>query len=208
MWVVDGISSIWNFCQISSCEILAPQKSYFFRCFLPFFCKSPQNLKMQQVLPKTSRSSYILGIVQFDCNTLANTTQFCNSSPNSIWQISLANLQSKSRLLRLRHRLFEMALGDPQICIFYLTKSVNMFYLSCRTYIHIYLSIYLSFCLSINLSICLSIHPVHPVHPVYPIYPVYLSICVSIYRSFYRSIVYRSIDLSIYRSNPILSNLI
>ena len=197
MWVVDGISSIWNFCQISSCEILAPQKSYFFRCFLPFFCKSPQNLKMQQVLPKTSRSSYILGIVQFDCNTLANTTQFCNSSPNSIWQISLANLQSKSRLLRLRHRLFEMALGDPQICIFYLTKSVNMFYLSCRTYIHIYLSIYLS----VYLSIYLSIYPSGPSCPSCLSYLsclfVYLCIDLSVFLSIYRLSIYRSIYLSI-----------
>ena len=70
----------------------------------------------------------------------------------------------------------------------------------------IFLSIYLSFCLSINLSICLSIHPVHPVHPVYPIYPVFLYL--SVFLSIYRLSIYRSIDLSIYLSNPILSNLI
>ena len=52
MGLVDGISSIWKLCQISSCEILGSQKSYFFRCFLPFFSKPTQNLKLQQCPPE------------------------------------------------------------------------------------------------------------------------------------------------------------
>ena len=73
-------------------------------------------------------------IVQFDCKTLANTTKFGNSSPDSIWQILQANLQSKSNLERLRQLLFEMAPGDPWIGNFYLKKSLNIFYLSCLKY--------------------------------------------------------------------------
>ena len=64
-------------------------------------------------MPSRRHQGSLIWIVQFDCKTLANTTQFGNSSPDCIWQILEAKLQSKSSLVQLRKLLFEMAPGDP-----------------------------------------------------------------------------------------------
>jgi hypothetical protein len=133
MGVVDGISSIWKFCQISSCEILGSQKNYIFSRFLAVFLQINPKSKVTTMSSRRPQGP-LTGIVQFDCNTFANTTKFGNSSPDYIWQILQVNLQSKSNLLRLRQLLFEVAPGDPSIGNFYVKKSLNIFYLSVLKY--------------------------------------------------------------------------
>ena len=91
MGVVDGISSIWTFCQISSCEILGSQKTTFFSRFLAVFLQINPKSKVTTMSSRRPQGP-LTGIVQFDCNTFANTTKFGNSSPDYIWQILQVNL--------------------------------------------------------------------------------------------------------------------